>query len=379
MFQGILIFFFFITMLIVVFNYKKHRNVIYLIGLYAAAFLYGLSHFTISTIKDAFWAAVFINHFTPLYLLAGPFLYLYVRNTLLAKFVWKRKDLFHFIPAMLQLIAILPYSFQSFEHKQGLMQSIMDNILYMYEVPFNIFFNTYTNFGIRLISLLMYLFFSFRLLYLFKRGQDIHKYRNTIKWLYMLNISVCLLVLVYGVFVLNLFSSPLDLYSNLNTIILSIAAFVFAVIGLIPVLFPHVLYGFSNLQKDREKLGTRVTEVLPNTYYSDMADRIELLFKEKEPFLERSYQLAALARDLDAPKHHVHECFKTVFNTTFTVFKNQFRVQWVKEALNHHDFRNDTIDGIGSAAGFNSKSHFYTIFKRETGYSPKEYRERILK
>ncbi len=379
MFQGVLIFFFFVIMLIVGFNYKKRRNVLYLIGLYLAAFIYAISHFSISTLQDPFWSAIFINHFTPLYLLAGPFLFFYVRNTLLGAFVWKRTDVFHFIPGFIQCIAILPYSFKSFDNKKAIMQSIIDNTVYMYEVPFNMFFGTHTNFTIRLVSLLIYIFLSFRLWYIFKKNQDIKKYQISLKWLLSLIASVFLLVVVYAAFVLNLFSSPNDLYSATNTVILSTVAFAFALVGLIPIMFPHVLYGFSVAQKEREKLGNALGEVLPNAYYSKMAQRIEDLFNEKQPYLERSYKMAVLAEELKAPKHHVHQCFKTVYNTTFTAFKNKFRVQWVKQALNHHDFRNDTIDGIGSAAGFNSKSHFYTIFKRETGYSPKEYRKEVLR
>lgn len=366
-------------MLIVGFNYKKRRNVMYLIGLYLAAFIYAISHFSISTLQDPFWSAIFINHFTPLYLLAGPFLFFYVRNTLQGAFVWKKTDVLHFIPGFIQGVAILPYSLDSFDNKKAIMQSIIDNTAYMYEVPFNMFFGTHTNFAIRLVSLLIYIYLSFRLWYIFNKNQDIKKYQISLKWLLSLIASVFLLVVVYAAFVLNLFSSPNDLYSATNTVILSTVAFAFALVGLIPIMFPHVLYGFSVAQKEREKLGNALGEVLPNAYYSKMAQRIEDLFNEKQPYLERSYKMAVLAEELKAPKHHVHQCFKTVYNTTFTAFKNKFRVQWVKEALNHHDFRNDTIDGIGSAAGFNSKSHFYTIFKRETGYSPKEYRKEVLR
>ncbi|MCW1953327.1 MAG: AraC family transcriptional regulator [Flavobacteriia bacterium] len=380
MFLGILLFALFVTVLLGVFNYKKQPNTLYLVGLFLAALLYSGSHFFISSLRSVTLSVIFINHFTPIYLMAGPFMYFYVRNTLQGRGGLAKKDFFHFLPAVLQLVAILPYSFSSWAYKQNIIQRILADPAYMNEANFNIFFGANLNFGIRLLLLLVYLLFSIRILILFKKEQQTKKYKATISWLSYLLASIFLLLVSYSMFVLNIFSDPSSLYSTTNNILLTIAGFSFCLFAGIPLLYPHVLYGAKSPSKKKKPFELPYGgEELPTNYYLNMAREIDELFEKKAPYLERVFAMKELASVLGVPKHHVHHCFKSVFNTTFTAYKTKYRIAWVIEALDHHDFRNDTIDGIGSAAGFNSKSHFYTIFKRETGYSPKDYREQVLR
>ena len=56
-------------------------------------------------------------HFTPFYLLLGPFFYFYVRGLVYDDHKLYKKDIIHFIPAIFILINISPYLFFSFDQK----------------------------------------------------------------------------------------------------------------------------------------------------------------------------------------------------------------------------------------------------------------------
>jgi AraC-like DNA-binding protein len=38
-----------------------------------------------------------------------------------------------------------------------------------------------------------------------------------------------------------------------------------------------------------------------------------------------------------------------------------------------------TIEAIGKQSGFKTRSHFYTVFKEKTGFTPTEYLEQVNK
>ena len=114
-------------------------------------------------------------------------------------------------------------------------------------------------------------------------------------------------------------------------------------------------------------------EALPNTKMLNLYNKIDAFFKDKEPYLERSFTLPQLAKKMGAPVHHVQRAFKEVGKTTFVEYKTKFKIRWSKKALFDPLFKNDTIDSIGMCAGFNSKSQFYAAFRKFEKMTPREY------
>jgi YesN/AraC family two-component response regulator len=62
---------------------------------------------------------------------------------------------------------------------------------------------------------------------------------------------------------------------------------------------------------------------------------------------------------------------KTGFN--FNDYINTFRVEEAKNILTSPEYQKLTIEAIAEKAGFNSKSPFYTAFKKHAGMTPKEF------
>ncbi|WP_410016848.1 helix-turn-helix domain-containing protein [Tenacibaculum sp. HL-MS23] len=60
---------------------------------------------------------------------------------------------------------------------------------------------------------------------------------------------------------------------------------------------------------------------------------------------------------------------------SFTDFLNEKRVKQAKLLLLDTDYAKYTITSIGLESGFNSKSTFYTVFKKHTGCTPVQFKE----
>jgi AraC-like DNA-binding protein len=63
-------------------------------------------------------------------------------------------------------------------------------------------------------------------------------------------------------------------------------------------------------------------------------------------------------------------------NKTFYDLVNGYRVEEAKRLLLNPNNRSFTILSVGFEAGFNSKTTFNTVFKKFTGLTPTDFRER---
>ena len=57
----------------------------------------------------------------------------------------------------------------------------------------------------------------------------------------------------------------------------------------------------------------------------------------------------------------------------FNDYVNKHRIEESKKMLNDENYKDYTITAIGLESGFNSKSSFYSAFKKFTNKTPTEY------
>ena len=82
-----------------------------------------------------------------------------------------------------------------------------------------------------------------------------------------------------------------------------------------------------------------------------------------------------MAKELNVPKHILSQYMNDRLNKSFSTFINELRVEKAKEFLRTKT--NLTIESIGYESGFNSKSTFFTAFKKFTEQTPSEYQKNI--
>jgi len=336
--------------------------------------LYYLSHLFWVVLQDIPLSVIFVNHFTPVYFLTGPALYFYVKSILEGGYRFKKEHLLHMIPFLIQLIAISGYLFTPVQQKAELLMVLLEEPQNALSLQFNFFFSPAGNFAFRLLSVFIYIGLSTYVL--FVNRHQFKSYRRTFLWLGSLLFSFFFLLLSYTFLITEVFSDPTNLFYMVtgNLSILSLISI--GLISFLPLLFPHIIYGKALVKemdtKDKKQNRKRL-EALPNKKMLDLYNKIDAFFKDKEPYLQRSFTLPQLAKEMGAPVHHAQKAFKEVGKTTFVEYKTKYKIRWSKKALFDPLFKNDTIDSVGMCAGFNSKSQFYAAFRKFEKMTPREY------
>ncbi|MCU0341076.1 MAG: helix-turn-helix domain-containing protein [Spirosomaceae bacterium] len=95
---------------------------------------------------------------------------------------------------------------------------------------------------------------------------------------------------------------------------------------------------------------------------------------ERELFLNSQLTLSETAKVLEVQPHILSQVLNEKYHKSFSAYINELRIERAKILL--HTKHNLTVEGIGFESGFNSKSSFFTVFKKMTGQTPAEYQKK---
>lgn len=91
--------------------------------------------------------------------------------------------------------------------------------------------------------------------------------------------------------------------------------------------------------------------------------------------LQNPPSLSKLAQELHFSENYLIRIFRQATGTTPHAYVNAARIRKAKLLLSTS---NITADHVAFECGFADYAHFYRTFRKETGYSPKEYRQKML-
>lgn len=103
--------------------------------------------------------------------------------------------------------------------------------------------------------------------------------------------------------------------------------------------------------------------------------QIEDYVEGTESFMSAELTIIDLAEKLKVHPKRISAAINTVLNINFNTYINQHRIKKAERLLKNKSAENYSIEGIGKEVGFNSKSAFYSAFKKITGMTPTAYKE----
>ncbi|EPE84998.1 DNA-binding helix-turn-helix protein [Leptospira noguchii str. 1993005606] len=101
--------------------------------------------------------------------------------------------------------------------------------------------------------------------------------------------------------------------------------------------------------------------------------RLIHIIKEERIYLDEDIRLPDVSEELGISVHQLSFFLNNHLGMNFNNYINQFRVEEAKSMLINDPSR--SVVSVGIAVGFNSNSSFYKAFLKETGMSPKQFRE----
>lgn len=97
--------------------------------------------------------------------------------------------------------------------------------------------------------------------------------------------------------------------------------------------------------------------------------------RAQKPFLNADLTLPDLAGLLGIPAHHLSQIINSEYDRNFYDFINGYRLQEAARLLKDQSYSDKYITQIMYDSGFNSKSVFNTLFKKEFGQTPSAFRK----
>jgi AraC-like DNA-binding protein len=309
-----------------------------------------------------------------LLLVCGPFIFLYTQSVLYKDFQFTGKKLVHFLPFILFfLMTEIGYLASSNEEKLVILNGILKRNIPNYVYLFS---------SLIYIHFFIYIFFSLRSIKQYEvaaANRFSERKKVTLNWLEITAWFFLALVLLSAVNTYLSFLSLQQVYFILfSTIIFLLFLFIIFVLfralrnpDIFSVLEEReieaavqpVKYAYSTIQNHEKKL---VLEQLQNH------------MRSVKPYLEPELTLDDLASQLSVKSKALSQVINELLGQNFFEFINHYRIEEAKQLLTNPRDKKITVLEVMYEVGFNSKSSFNTLFKKQTGLTPSEFKKKHL-
>lgn len=298
----------------------------------------------------------------------GPLIYLYIRSVT-SRFRFSRKDLLHFIPALLYVILkIFIFVFDAMQPgfadtQNGFLKSDLE---FVYISPIITV--------IERLQFTLYLAFAIQLYVIFRKQIQQYfsdAYSLQLNWIRNF-LYICTFLFLFDLFqsTINAFIVELSWTQNWWYQILSAVSIIYIGIS-------GYFTDTSILQEMDIGFAPRSNRTINQQDPIIQKGKIKLdkIIDDHQPYLNPNLNLSELAELMQMSSSALSELINIGYGVNFNDFVNAYRIKSFKSMIDKGRHQQLSLVGIALDCGFNSKATFNRVFRRQVGMSPSEYLE----
>jgi AraC-like DNA-binding protein/uncharacterized Tic20 family protein len=293
------------------------------------------------------------------------------------------------------VVLSLPFWLMDFQPKLELMQTGVIDLHWSDWV----FYTVGLQVPIKIISFSAYLFLSIKMLLEHKaRIRDIFSYREKVTLSWLTNLLWLFLVgLFQGVSILIFFqdSEEVTAFMGFMGLFSAIAIFYLGIMGLMqPRIYKRSERSYmrkvreldeqeSHALTDKSGLSTPSTSqhkykksALTQKDMERISGKIDRLLEQESIYLEPDLTMPQLAEKLSISPNYLSQTLNIHYKMSFFDFINSHRINFAKEILKDPHHSNKSVIDIAVEAAFNSRSAFYSAFKKQVNMTPNQFRNK---
>lgn len=124
----------------------------------------------------------------------------------------------------------------------------------------------------------------------------------------------------------------------------------------------------SNFLDQKEKYADKK---INNSEADHILSKLDATMAEGELFHNANLKIGDVAKQLNVAPHYLSQFLNDNLGKSFSLYVNEYRINAAKSLIVSNE--NYTLEAIGYECGFNSKSTFFSTFKKITGLTPANY------
>ncbi len=199
-------------------------------------------------------------------------------------------------------------------------------------------------------------------------------------WLFQITLLFCFgHVFVLIKFGLIYFQNDSQVLHNINILISIIALILTCWIVLKALYNPKIFTGVRiDLAPIESTIKEQKVKFKNEPSKNESLKELAFFMENEKPYLDFELTLQKLSSQLEIPERELSILINQYLGKHFFDFINEYRIDEAKNILENPNNQELTVLEILYQVGFNSKSSFYTAFKKVTNLTPTEFRKSVL-